>query len=173
MTPDLLPAATRLCAACGLCCNGVLFHSVELQALDQPREILSLGMKLKRKRRQAFILQPCPAYKDACCSIYDQRPQRCRIFECRQLVLVRSGEITENDAMGKISAVKTRIAGVDELLCLSGSTNRRRTLKRRHQKVLDEPLEESEGSGAAALREALAGAMRELEEVLERDFRVA
>ena len=172
MSPDFPSPATRLCADCGLCCNGVLFHSVELQPLDEPKELLSLGLKLKKKRKQVFILQPCPAHKKACCSIYAQRPQRCRLFECRQLLLVRSGEITENDAMGKISAAKTRIAWVDELLCLAGSTNRRRSLKRRHQKVLDEPPNESDGIGTAALCERLAGAMRELEEALERDFRV-
>ena len=166
MTSELLQGTARICAACGLCCNGVLFHSVEMQPLDQLKELLSLGLKLKKKRKQVFVLQPCPAHKDSCCSIYGQRPQRCRIFECRQL---------------------------------AGATNRRRSLKRRHQKVLDDVPDEYEGepceSGAGilpmrdsrmngqdclssvaaepqTLRERLAAAMLELEDVLETDFRV-
>ena len=172
MVPDSLQAGMRLCAACGLCCNGVMFHSMELQPSDQLKELLSLGMKLKKKRKQVLILQPCSAYKDSCCAIYAQRPQRCRLFACRQLLRVRSGEIAEQDALEKISDVKSRIDSLDELLDLAGATNRRRSLKRRHQKILDEPLDESGAPAAAALRERLAEAMLELEEVLESDFRV-
>ena len=168
MTSEFLPAATRLCAVCGLCCNGVMFHSVELQATDRPKELLSLGMKLKKKRRRNFFRQPCPAHKDSRCSIYEQRPQRCRLFECRQLLLVRSGEITETSALETILEEKKRIAGVENLLDLAGATNRRRSLKRRHQKVLDEP---PDGADVEPLRERLTEAMRQLEEVLERDFR--
>ncbi|MCX6967540.1 MAG: hypothetical protein NTZ46_07120 [Verrucomicrobia bacterium] len=30
-------AASRLCAACGICCNGVMFYKVRLQSNDVPR----------------------------------------------------------------------------------------------------------------------------------------
>ena len=170
-----------------------------MQPLDQLKELLSLGLKLKKKRKQVFVLQPCPAHKDSCCSIYGQRPQRCRIFECRQLALLRCGEITEATAIEKISQAKALVARADELLALAGATNRRRSLKRRHQKVLDDVPDEYEGepceSGAGilpmrdsrmngqdclssvaaepqTLRERLAAAMLELEDVLETDFRV-
>ena len=149
-----------------------MFHSVELQSLDRAKELISLGMKLKKKRKQVFILQPCPAHKGSCCSIYDQRPQRCRIFECRQVLLIRSGEITVPNALEKIADVKVRIAGVEKLLDQAGATNRRRSLKRRHQKVLDDVPELPGNPEAELFPERLAAAMLELEEVLERDFRV-
>lgn len=66
--------AARLCAACGLCCNGVMFHTVRLQPGDVPPELAALGLKLKRKQRGDLILQPCPAYREERCSIYAQRP---------------------------------------------------------------------------------------------------
>ncbi len=169
MSPEFLSAAARLCASCGLCCNGVLFHSVALQPLDDPKALLSLGLKLKKKRKQVFIIQPCPAHKESCCSIYSDRPQRCRLFVCRQLELVRAGGTSEQAAMEKIAAAKARVAAVDDLLCLAGSPNRRRSLKRRQQKVLDEPLDGPEGE---SLRGQLAAAMAQLEEVLASDFRV-
>ena len=172
MSSEFLSAATRLCAACGLCCNGVMFHSVELQSLDRAKELLSLGMKLKKKRKQVFILQPCPAHKDSCCAIYDQRPQRCRIFECRQIQLVRSGGKTEQSALEKILDVKARIAGLEDLLDLAGAPNRRRSLNRRYQKVLDDVPDELVGHDVLGLRVRLAASMQQLEEVLENDFRV-
>src|SRR4051812_30010660 len=89
----------RLCGACGLCCNGVMFHSVRLQPNDSARELAALGLKLKRRKQQDWLLQPCPAYQDGQCSIYAQRPQRCRLFECKQLQRVKTGEITEAMAL--------------------------------------------------------------------------
>jgi len=169
MSPENLSAAARLCASCGLCCNGVLFHSVALQPLDDPKALLSLGLKLKKKRKQVFIIQPCPAHKDSCCSIYDARPQRCRLFACRQLELVRAGGISEAEAMEKISTAKALVEVLDDLLCRAGSPNRRRSLRRRQQKVLDEPLD---APGGEVLRGQLAAAMTQLEEVLASDFRV-
>ena len=91
--------AAKLCAACGMCCNGVLFYGTRLQPEDSIRSLTALGMKLKRKDGEMQFLQPCPAYKDSCCSIYEKRPQRCRTFVCKQLQALNAGESTEEAAL--------------------------------------------------------------------------
>src|SRR5882757_2729915 len=97
-----IPPATSLCAQCGMCCNGVLFHTVRILPADSPGALSALGLKLKRKKGERLLLQPCPAHRDTCCSIYESRPQRCRLFECRQLQRLAAGEITEAMATEKI-----------------------------------------------------------------------
>src|SRR5690242_10002477 len=78
---DDTSAASRLCSACGLCCNGVMFHTVKLQPSDSAKELTALGLKLKRKKSGNYIQQPCPQYQYGECAIYAVRPQRCRLFE--------------------------------------------------------------------------------------------
>src|SRR5678815_2091081 len=98
-------AASRLCSACGLCCNGVMFHTVKLQPADSAKELAALGLKLKHKKSGSYIQQPFPQYQYAECAIYTVRPQRCRLFECRQLKRVAAGEITEAMALEKVTDV--------------------------------------------------------------------
>src|ERR1700761_8357592 len=96
-------AASRLCAACGMCCNGTMFHTVLLQPSDSARALAALGLKLKRRKNgKNYLLQPCPAFRGSHCSIYAARPERCRLFECRQLRQVAAGEISEATALETI-----------------------------------------------------------------------
>ena len=87
-----------------------------MQPGDSPKELAALGLRLKRKKRQQIILQPCPAWRNSQCSIYVQRPERCRLFECRQLKRVALGEITEAAALEKIRDVQGRVAHLNTLL---------------------------------------------------------
>ena len=172
MPADEISAASRLCSACGLCCNGVMFHTVKLQPADSAKELSALGLRLKRKRRGNFILQPCPQYQAAQCSIYAVRPQRCRLFECQQLKRVAAGEITEAMALAKIIEVQSRVAHVNELLQASGTTDQRRPLSKRCEKVMAEPLDSSADEATVSLRSDLARAMEELDALLDGDFRL-
>ena len=165
-------AAARLCAACGLCCNGVLFHTVQLKPGDSAKQLVALGLKLKRKQGQHYILQPCPAFQESCCSIYAARPTRCRLFECRQLQQAEAGEITETTALEKIREVRRRVAEMDELLERAGGTNRKRPLSKRFEKVLAEPIESLTDPAAVELRHRLTLAKQELDVILNRDFRI-
>jgi len=162
----------NLCSQCGLCCNGVMFHTVRLQVSDSPKALSALGLKLKRKKGANYILQPCPAWQDAQCSIYAARPERCRLFECRQLQRVAAGEITETAALGKIREVQRQVAQLSELLARAGATNAKRPLSKRCEKIMAEPLDSTSDPAAVALREAVARAMQGLNAVLDADFRL-
>ena len=171
-TPEFSAAASRLCASCGMCCNGVMFHFVRLQPADSPKALAALGLKLKRKRRQDCILQPCPAYRDACCSIYEERPVRCRAFECRQLQRVAAGTITEAAAREKITEAVSLVAQAESLLRQCGATNMKHPLSKRCETAMAEPLDPSSDETVVQTRSRLSDVMRKLDDLLDQDFRI-
>ena len=162
-------AAARLCAECGLCCNGVMFHTVRLQPEDSAKELAAMGLKLKRKKGANYLIQPCPAFRGSHCSIYAARPERCRLFECRQLKRVAAGKITEAMALAKIREVQRLVEEVNGLLEATGGTNAKRPLSKRCEKAMAEPAMDD---AAAQLQSRIASAMRELDALLDRDFRL-
>ena len=132
---EFAAAATRLCSACGLCCNGVMFHTVKMQPADSPGRLAGLGLKLKRKSSGQYLQQPCPAFCGTHCAIYESRPERCRVFECQQLKRLTTGETTEAAALEQIRAVQSRVGELDEILQKSGKTDPKRPLSKRYEKV--------------------------------------
>ncbi len=162
----------RLCGACGLCCNGVIFHTVRLQPDDAPPALAALGMKLKRKQRGDLILQPCPAYRNECCSIYAERPARCRLFQCRQLQQVGAGEITERMALEKIRAVQARASRLDALSRRPDGSVRKGPLSKRCETALAEPFDATTDPELIEQREELARGLAELDAILDEHFRV-
>lgn len=171
-TPDFSAAASRLCASCGMCCNGVMFHYVRLQPADSPKALAALGLKLKRKRRQDCILQPCPAHRDGCCSIYEERPVRCRVFECRQQEHVAAGTIPETAAREKIAQAVTLVAEVESLLQQCGAMNRKHPLSKRCETAMAEPIDPASDDAVSRTRGQLFQAMQELDALLDQDFRI-
>ena len=152
-----------------MCCNGVMFHTVRVLPGDSAKELAALGLKLKRKKGSSYIQQPCPAFRGTHCSIYAARPERCRVFECRQLQRVAAGEITEAMAMERIGEAHRRVAEVNEMLERAGGTNVKRPLSKRCEKVMAEPLSDEAGM---ALQSRLTASMRELDALLDREFRL-
>ena len=165
INPD---AATRLCAACGMCCNGVLFFSVRLQPGENTRPLSARGLKIKRRADGLHLLQPCAAHSGSGCTVYEHRPARCRLFVCRQLLVVEAGEISEDAALEKIIEARRLSAHVHELLEEAGDTRPHKALATRCETVFTPPLDPE----TSAVREKLSAAMTELEEFLAREFRV-
>ncbi len=150
-----------------------MFHLVQLQPRDSARELAALGLRLKRKKRQDYIQQPCPAHREGQCSIYLQRPERCRLFECRQLKRVAAGEITEAAALAKIEEVQRRVERLDALSRRADGSLRRGPLSRRCETALAEPVDAITQPELIDDREALARGLSELDAILDADFRVA
>ena len=148
-----------------------MFHKVRLLSKDSPPELTSLGLRIIYKRGEKFSVQPCPAYREAHCTIYEQRPERCRLFECRQLRLVASGEISETQALDKIREVVERVARVNELLQECGKTNLKKPLTKRYEKITAEPVDPTSDPTIIARREELTRLMQELDALIETDFR--
>lgn len=159
-------AAARLCAECGLCCNGAMFHMVILQPSENPRALAALGLKIKRKHSLAYMPQPCRAHSGGCCTVYEQRPQRCRIFECRTLIRLTKNEITESVAMEKIREARSKLACVENLLAQAGETRAEHPLAKRCDNITSDEIQ------PPALRESLAEEIRKFEVLLDADFRI-
>ena len=166
-------AASRLCAACGMCCDGTIFHHVWLQPADSAKALAALGLKLKRKRKGDRILQPCPAHRNGQCSIYDDRPERCRLFECKQIQGVAAGKITEAEAAAKIREALDRVSRLLGLFGVAGETNSRGPLLIRYEKILAAALDPAAGEEAASLRAQLIREMEEFEALVDQEFRPA
>lgn len=162
--------AARLCAACGMCCNGVLFHSVSLQEEDAPRALAALGLKIKRKAGTHSMLQPCTAHKDFCCTIYTRRPARCRIFACRQLLEVAAGSRSEQAAMQAIRAAQVLVGNVETLFAAAGEHRKHKPFATRFEALCTPPFDDS--PQATALRAQLTQTWNELQATLQKDFRV-
>jgi uncharacterized protein len=123
MTPsDFTAAASRLCLACGMCCNGVLFHIVRLQPEDSATALEKLGLKIRRKKREPYFTQPCEMLHGCSCSIYAARPTRCGLFECRQLKDLNSGQTSELEVLQKIEEAKSKVAVIEAMLTATGNT---------------------------------------------------
>jgi Fe-S-cluster containining protein len=152
-----------------MCCNGVLFHGMAVQPEDSLRALSAKGLKARRRDGELQFQQPCPAHNNNCCGIYEDRPQRCRVFACRQLEAVSNGTISEDDAMEKIQEARRRSDRVRELLAMLGDDRKTRPLATRFAGIFTPPMDPS--PHAEALREELRGAMTALEEVLAKDFR--
>lgn len=171
-SPPFPDISARLCGACGMCCDGVLFHSVELQPGENPRRLSALGLKLRRKKGVEFFLQPCSAHREengSCsCTIYAERPTRCRLFNCRQILSVESGNASEAGAMEKIRNARSQVARVNELIARLGESNPARSLAHR----VANALTLAEGAERTELHDELDAAMRGLEAFLAKEFRV-
>jgi len=167
-------SAEGLCSTCGMCCDGVLFHAVELQQGDNPRQLSALGLKLRKKKGVEFFLQPCGAHilqqgQSGCsCTIYSDRPIRCRAFECRQLRGVLAGEINEEVALVKIRDAREQVAMVNSLIAQISETNPNRSLAHRVSNALTLPKD----GIPSPQHDELKVAMEHLEAFLVKEFRV-
>jgi len=156
---------SSLCADCGMCCDGTLFHSVVLQPTDSPRTLTSLGLTLKRKPGVTTFRQPCSAHQNHQCGIYENRPQRCRLFNCQQILRVASGEITQSEAQETIASTRKRINQVVERIERLTETNPDQGLAQRFSVALANTVPSPE-------RAELEAAMNDLNAILEKEFRV-
>jgi Fe-S-cluster containining protein len=168
---DFASAATRLCTACGMCCDGTMFQIVKMQPGDCAAELAKLGMKIRNKDGEFHMEQPCPALKELKCTIYDKRPTRCRLFVCQQLRLLESSETTETDAMAMIVETRALAAHVRDLIEQCGLREDGQALPERFERLMSTPVDAKLEPELAAARENLENAMRELRAVINREFR--
>lgn len=149
-----------------------MFHRVRLQPGDSVAKLTALGLKLKKRKKQHYLLQPCPAFQGTHCSIYAARPERCRLFECRQLKRVIAGEITEAKALERIHEVQRRVAQVSALLEQAGETEATGPLSKRCETIMAEWIDPAPDDAAWELRRQLTLAMQELDTMLDEEFRL-
>ena len=161
----------RLCPNCGLCCDSTLFADVELRAGDDAKRLAKLGLSLGKKGQEKLAFaQPCACFDGKLCRIYDDRPKRCRTFECGLLKKVEADEMTANAALKKIAEAKFLAGKVRALLRSLGEKNERLALTKRYTQAMSAPVDLSALEGDSELRGELMLAVNELMRTLQRDF---
>lgn len=163
-------AIAKLCPACGLCCNGVLFGDVELQRGDDAKLLRKLGVELFSKGKKTAFAQPCDCLVNGLCRIYENRPKRCAAFDCGLLKRVQSGKATSAAALKKISEAKRRADEVLRLVRELGNRDESLPLNQRYSAVIAEPIDMSADESDIERRGELMMAVSRLVEILDRDF---
>jgi Fe-S-cluster containining protein len=124
-----------------------------------------LGLTLKRKPGFTTFRQPCSAHQNNQCTIYENRPSRCQLFNCQQLLRVTSGEINQSVAQETIASTRKKINQVIEKIERLSETNPNQGLAQRFSVALANTAPSPE-------RTELEAAMTELQAILEKEFRV-
>jgi uncharacterized protein len=176
-----MTAVDQLCPNCGLCCDSTLFADVELRAGDDPKRLAKLGLSIfkkdnededdliKKGRGKLAFAQPCACFDAQFCTIYADRPRRCRLFECGLLKKVQAGEMSAGAALKKISAAKALAARVRELLHALGQPQEKLALTKCYAQAMREPMDLADESGTERRGELML-AVNDLMHTLQRDF---
>lgn len=170
MTSDTAAAASRLCLSCGLCCDGTLFQIVRMQPEDSPAELAAIGLRIRHRDSDVWMEQPCAALKRLCCTVYEQRPVRCRKFQCQQLTRLAAGEIDEGDALVRIADTRRLADRVRHLLAQSGYREDGAPLQEQFDRLSSTRIDPELEPELAEIRQHLEAAMRELKLSLARNF---
>ncbi len=105
-TPQVAVDGSALCTACGLCCDGLLFH----RARTTPEEevtLLAQGMEVVQTPNGPKFALPCHHLQGTRCGIYEHRPRTCQGFRCKLLVNVEGGQLGLEEALGTIAQART------------------------------------------------------------------
>jgi Fe-S-cluster containining protein len=161
----------QLCPNCGLCCDSTLFADVELRAGDDAKRLEKLGLTIEKKGRdKTAFAQPCACFDGKLCGIYDDRPKRCRTFECGLLQKAGADELSAGAALKKISEAKILVKKVRDLLHQLGQNDERLALTKRYAQVMSAPIDLSAPENDSELRGELMLAVNDLMQTLQRDF---
>ncbi len=171
-TESFAAAASRLCAACGMCCDGTMFQIVRMQPGEVPAELGKLGLKIRCRDGEYFMEQPCSALRANGCTVYERRPVRCRLFNCQQLGRMERGETTEAEAKAMIVETRELVERVRSLIEQCGLREDGHALVARYERVMSTPVNETLEPELMSLREELDATMRKLKLQLNREFRL-
>lgn len=163
--------ASRLCAACGMCCDGTMFQIVRMQPGEVPASLGKLGLKIRCRDGEYYMEQPCSALKEKRCTIYGKRPVRCRLFNCQQLDRVERGETSEHAAMAMIVETRALAERVRGLIEQCGLREDGQALMERFERVASTPVNATLEPEVVGMRDELEAVMRKLKLQLNRHFR--
>lgn len=112
---DMSPAS-RLCTACGMCCDGTWFRAAYARE-DDLAIAKQLGIEVFRKEDGSSRLKlPCPRFK-GCCTVYDKtRPNVCGDFSCKLLNSVSKDPSQIEAALAMVNKARLLQTEVSKLL---------------------------------------------------------
>ncbi len=102
--------------------------------------------------------------------VYQQRPARCRGFDCHTLKQAQAGQLTLPAALRRIREALRAADRVRALLRACGDHDEHRSLSQRYQAAMSRPIDLSAGEQEAEQRGELMLAVSDLMNQLHRDF---
>ncbi len=149
----------QLCLACGLCCDGTLFHDVRLGPGDDAAHLKTLGLPIKgtdSSKRGARFSQPCAALCADCrCKVYAERPLQCHVFECGVYKDAALDRIEFPAALRLVKQARRQADKIRRLLRQLGDTAEQVSLSTRFQRTQrrmeSTPLDEETAEAFAEL----------------------
>ncbi len=135
-------AASELCTACGMCCDGTLFSFVAISS-DEARTLKAAGVEVRDDAGRLRLPQRCGALDGCRCTVYAQRPFVCRRFDCLLARALNEKELPLADALAIVAEARARLERLDGLLPRrtngepSGSVLRAATLAQNGTRVCD------------------------------------
>lgn len=149
-----------------------MFQIVRMQPGEVPAKLGRMGLKIRCRDGEYYMEQPCSALVEKRCTFYEQRPVRCRLFNCQQLGRLESGETAEDDVMRMIVDTRGMVERVKGLIEQCGLREDGQALVERYERVMFTPVNETLEPELARTREELDETMRKLKLRLNREFRL-
>jgi Fe-S-cluster containining protein len=131
------PDPSRLCLACGLCCQGVLHDRVRLHPDSGDLQTAArLGLPVETWEGVPTFALPCSYYGPQGCSTYADRPATCQTYRCKLLDRHLAGEVDLDQALAMVEKVKAVAAKLRDRL---GAELPGPALRRRLREILAAP----------------------------------
>ncbi|NOR58766.1 MAG: hypothetical protein GQ474_09620 [Sulfurimonas sp.] len=98
--------SSELCQECSMCCTGVIFSHVTISKNAHNRLPQAKGKIKGGNFKMSF---PCQYIQEGSCTVYTERPNRCKTYSCKLLDKVISGEIPFEQANQITTTTKKQV----------------------------------------------------------------
>jgi Fe-S-cluster containining protein len=117
--------ASNLCQSCGICCDGTIFSYVKTYP-EEIEKTKKLGLSVYKNKEGFYSFDlGCPKYKNGCCSVYLDRPQKCESFSCKLHHDVMNGTVKYADSLKIVGLVKKHTQWVRDEILVKGTENKK------------------------------------------------
>jgi hypothetical protein len=149
-------AVSRLCQACGFCCDGTLFDGIPLTE-DDVVLVTRVRLPISRDGGRPTLRSPCPAHLGAC-TVYESRPSTCRAYQCQLVNRLEEGDLDLAGALLRVERLRALVDAIRPHLGDAGESfwERADALQARPFAWQIEPENEALMIQIATLREMLA-----------------
>lgn len=158
-----LDDASRLCLACGFCCDSTLFFHAKLKPneIEPARET---GFAIEEADEVTRFLQPCANLCGTRCTLYSHwRPHICGEFRCTLLNRLDADDVSIDDALATIDKARSLLSALPEELRTLRAM--RRTASDMQERMAEAPLPAQDG----ALMARVVIALRFLDQNFRKD----
>ena len=106
---------SRLCLACGLCCQGLL-HDWALLRDGEVEAARRLGLRPAADQGEASFPLPCPCHRDGRCTVYGERLSPCREYRCKLLRGYQIGRVSWEEGLRRVEQARQLVAAIQNRL---------------------------------------------------------